>query len=1211
MSSIVVVLVLGTCMLVTLCTLLLVERGMKETIGSQQYAHTTSAARILDERLSARQVLLSSLSDDIPLEVRANPASLQQYLEGRTALRQQFSNVAAFNPEGDLIASFRPGTRRTLESIKERPYFADTVRLRRGLISAPFKSGMTGDPVLVITQPVFDSAGKLVFVINGAIDLQSARIFDEISADRPGRSGFTYIMTTGGILVAHPTRSRLLEHINARPGRNVATEAALNGYEGWVEASNKDGNAGIYAYKRLRTTDWIVGSRFPTDEAFAPIRALRDEVVIASAVLAILAGMIAWSAIRRLLQPLEQLRLQAQLVRAGEQGSASLNLSRRDEIGELSTAIYELVTQREQADLLQRASERRAHMIADAMPAFIAYVDREQRYRFTNAYYRSALGIDPDSLLGSTIEELIGADSYGLIKNKIARALAGEPVHFEPFTIDPVPQYYLTHFIPDVDAEGDVIGFYTFVIDITERKTAELAQAESERRAEAASLAKSEFVANMSHEIRTPLNGILGVAQLLQTTALSPEQEHFVSLLNGAGASLLNVLNDVLDFSKVEAGRMELSPVAFRLTDVLDTVASTMALGRASAAIDFAIRVAPALRLHWEGDVMRLQQILMNLIGNAIKFTEHGQIVLDVSAAPAETTDADPAKPAAPPMLRFTVHDTGIGIAAKDIEHLFSPFSQADASTARRYGGSGLGLAICRRIADLMGGRISLESEVGKGSSFTFELPLKALPDDSAAAAAPRQRVLVIGAAGGVGDYTCYLLETLGFAAASVVAPEAVGERPDTLRGLAGIVFAPGVTPAQRMDITAQLHASADTGKVAVIVLMSAAERLVALAQGADMPEAAIVLSPPTSASLRGALTPADVAPATQARRQAAAGGAALAGIHLLVVDDNELNRVLACSMLEHDGASVTVADGGEAALEALAQGGVQVDLILMDLQMPGLDGFATTRLIRERLGLTVPVLAISAGVSLGEQQRCAKAGMAGFIAKPIQHDTMLATICAHLPQRRAPIAPPETAQQFPASRVFDATSLLALSEPASHQRRTMLDMIERVSMTAMARFDQAERHLQADEPTEAAAILHGLRGTVGALGARRFVDASLALESFLADGNDPAPAELVSKVRRELDAALKAASAWLQQQERTPAVTDALRPQADQGQLQELIALLERHNMHALLLYEQIRPLIAQMLDQDALDSLDNSVRSLDFSQALSILDVERLGSA
>jgi len=527
-------------------------------------------------------------------------------------------------------------------------------------------------------------------------------------------------------------------------------------------------------------------------------------------------------------------------------------------------------------------SQRRARVLADTLPLLIAYLDRDLRYRFANAHYRTQWGIDPKDMLGKTVSEVFGPAAAPWLED-LNDALAGRRLHYErdfhgPDGVD----HFLVDLVPDMAAGGQVSGFYLTAMNITDRKN-------SEQRAEAASRAKSEFVANMSHEIRTPMNAVLGVAYLLENTPLSREQKEYVHMIRSSGQVLLGILNDVLDFSKIEAGRMELAPQPFLLREVLDSLSNVMTLPATARGISLAIGAEDNVPAVLVGDAMRLQQILLNLVGNAVKFTERGGVSVRVALDEEEAGDGL--------RLRFAVRDTGIGMDLEQQSRLFSAFNQADASTTRRFGGTGLGLAICRRLAELMGGDISVRSTPGAGSEFVATLP---------------------------------------FGVAEADAPV---EHP---------------------------------------ALQTVA------AQGWMMPETPALQEPPA---------------ATASEQQDAPR---LQGLRLLLVEDHPLNQLVARGMLEHAGASVEVAENGQLAVDRLRDHAADYDIVLMDVQMPVMDGYEATRQIRHTLGLKLPVLAMTAGVMQSEKDQCIDAGMDDFIAKPVDVEQMLDTISRHWAAIRA-----------------------------------------------------------------------------------------------------------------------------------------------------------------------------------------------------------------
>jgi signal transduction histidine kinase/CheY-like chemotaxis protein/integral membrane sensor domain MASE1 len=514
--------------------------------------------------------------------------------------------------------------------------------------------------------------------------------------------------------------------------------------------------------------------------------------------------------------------------------------------------------------------------------------------------------------------------------------------------------------------------------------------------AEAASRAKSEFVANMSHEIRTPLNAVLGMTHLLNNTALSAEQHKYLEMIRSSGNSLLSILNDVLDFSKIEAGRMELAPAPFQLGAVLEAVATIMTVNAGEKDLELAIGVEPDVPQALDGDGHRLQQVLVNLVGNAIKFTEKGAVSVLVELA---------AKPAT---LRFTVRDSGIGIANEELVQLFAPFSQADASMTRRFGGTGLGLTISRRIAALMGGDIDVRSTPGEGSEFTLTVPLQRADAAAASSAATAMHLLVVDDHRTSADYLCKTIRAHGWSG------DCAGSGEQAIALLRGegacydAVLVDWNMPDMNGLATMQaIRADAAIGGTRVILMVSAFGQGKLLHTDGAQTADAVLLKPITVARLEDTLQAlastrdAAAAPPAGDADSGQPGSQRIDGVRILLVEDNPVNQLVATSMLTYAGASVEAVDNGRVALERLRTDAHRYDVVLMDVQMPEMDGFEATTRIRSELGLTLPVLAMTAGVMESEREQCIASGMNDFIAKPIDVEQMLRAIARNLPATR------------------------------------------------------------------------------------------------------------------------------------------------------------------------------------------------------------------
>ena len=515
----------------------------------------------------------------------------------------------------------------------------------------------------------------------------------------------------------------------------------------------------------------------------------------------------------------------------------------------------------------------------------------------------------------------------------------------------------------------------------------------SSRAAERATRAKSEFLANMSHEIRTPMNGILGMTELTLSGACSPEQRENLGMVKSSAESLLAILNDILDFSKMEAGRMDLDPIEFHLRDCLDDAMKILALRAHEKGVELAYRVPPELPDTFLGDAARLRQIIVNLVGNALKFTEHGEVKLEVALE--EQDDASV-------VLRCSVTDTGIGIAPEKQQTVFETFTQADGSITRKFGGTGLGLAISSQLVKLMGGRIWLESELGKGSTFHFTVrlgrwqptegdvrPVKLdgasvlVVDDNATNRRILEEVLrywgMVPVMARSGAEALVLVEhaleagnRFVLALLDVQMPGMSGyELAERLRG----VWGPELTP---------------------IVLLSSSGDQLGEARRRELGVARCLVKPVKQSSLLetieyvlGRVPSSAAEPAT-----VFVSVVDSTPLRILLAEDNVVNQRLVAKLLERRGHSVSVAANGRLAIQALSRD--RYDLILMDVQMPDMDGFEATALIREKEragGERIPIVALTANAMKGDSERCLSAGMDAYLSKPIRANELFQAV--------------------------------------------------------------------------------------------------------------------------------------------------------------------------------------------------------------------------
>ncbi len=650
--------------------------------------------------------------------------------------------------------------------------------------------------------------------------------------------------------------------------------------------------------------------------------------------------------------------------------------------------------------------------------------------------------------------------------------------------------------MPFRDKDGRVVGTFGISRDITAAKRAEAAMREAKDAALAATRSKSEFLANMSHEIRTPLNGIIGMAELTLDTDLSPEQREYVGMLKLSADHLLAVINDILDFSKIEAGKLELDLVDFGLRDTLDDTVATLALRAHKKGLELADHVAPDVPDALAGDPHRLCQVVVNLIGNAIKFTAAGEVVLRVELQSRTDHEA---------CLHFAVSDTGIGITPDQQHKLFTAFSQADTSTTRKYGGTGLGLAISARLVQMMGGAIWLESQVGHGSTFHFTARFAPArgpvvrPAPAEPASLHGLSVLVVD------DNATNRLILQEMLSNWGMRPTVVEAGREALAALeqardAGSPFAlvlldammpemDGFTLARRIKQETDLC-------VATLMMLSSANRGEDAAHCRELGLAAYPTKPVRQSTLLDAIMTSlgpDAGVVGRARATALppASGEARRTLRLLLAEDNAVNQRLAVSLLEKRGHQVVVVGNGRDAVAALDEG--RFDAVLMDVQMPEMDGFQAAAVIRARdaeRGGHTPIVAMTAHALLGDRERCLAAGMDAYVPKPLRPHELFEVLEDLVP--KAGSAGLENPAPGAEPAILKMAAVLERMGGDVELLKELAGLFLGECPQRMAEIRQAINQRDASRLMQTA---HSIKGSIGNFGARDAVEAAQRLE--------------------------------------------------------------------------------------------------------------------
>lgn len=888
----------------------------------------------------------------------------------------------------------------------------------------------------------------------------------------------------------------------------------------------------------------------------------------------------------------------------------------RDDAGRPTRVIGVNVDVHDQKLLEVQVAEQFAFQQAliDAIPVPLFYKDAEGRYLGFNHAYMEAFGVRAQELLGRTVMDLdfLPWEERERLQADTKAVLGGtRSVHREvdmPYADGATHHtlFWLHGFNRHDGSPGGAIG--TFV-DISDRQRAESALRRAKELAEETVALKSRFLANMSHEIRTPLNAIIGMSHLALKSGLDERQSGYVGRIQQAGQHLLGVINDILDFSKIEAGKLVVERSPFALDRMLQGVADVVAFKAAAKGLELVLDVAPDVPQHLVGDALRVGQILINFANNAVKFTEQGEIHVLVRLERDEGARV---------LLRFEVRDTGIGIREPQMPRLFQSFEQADTSTTRRFGGTGLGLAICKSLAELMGGEVGVRSAWGQGSAFWATLPLeRGVPPDERALSRTDWsgcRVLVVDDNLTAAQVLVDMLQTMGLEATQVHSgPEALqalrqAAQQDRSYGLLLLDWQmpgmDGIELARRIRGLGLPHVPQ-----MLMVTAHGREEVMDAARGAGIDT---VLVKPVSASV---LFDTLVHPLRVQAVPQEAPPPALRGASVLLVEDNELNQIVALELLREAGVRVDVASNGQEALEQIARCGY--DAVLMDMQMPLMDGETATRLLRadpRHAGL--PIIAMTAHAMESDRQRCFDAGMNDHVAKPIDPAVLWATLARWLPPgTQSPGEPavpaahqdpgPDPGQGGPAlpqgvAGLDTALGLQrALGRPALYA-----DMLQR--------FVQGQRDVQqtlhaalaAGDWALAERTAHTLRAVAGNIGAQELSQQAQALEQAL---RAHAPAQALQPLTAALGEALEplwqALDAWARQGERTPAGAEQAPAEAPAGLLRDLRALLHGDDPAAVDYLQRNGAALERLLGAD-FDALQRSVHNFAFDDALRLLD-------
>jgi PAS domain S-box-containing protein len=802
------------------------------------------------------------------------------------------------------------------------------------------------------------------------------------------------------------------------------------------------------------------------------------------------------------------------------------------------------ITERKQAEESVRQSEALYHSLVEYLPQNIFRKDLEGRFTFANRKFCAILGKPLSQIVGKTDYDFFPkglADKYRADDARVIET--GEMFETTEGHVTPEGSKLYVQVVktPVHDADGAIIGTQCIFWDVTEKKLQEEELHHAKAAAEAANRAKSEFLANMSHEIRTPMNGVLGMTELALDTDLSPEQREYLLMVKASADALLSVINDILDFSKIEAHKLQLENIEFDLRDSLGDTMKALALRAQQKGLELACYIPATVPDALIGDPGRLRQVLINLIGNAIKFTEQGEVIVHVEAGSRQqTADSEeelsvlspqhsvpstgetPASslPASSVELHFSVRDTGCGIPADKLDRIFEAFEQADMSTTRKYGGTGLGLAISSQLISMMGGRIRVESEVGKGSTFHFTVRLGVQQGPPKSRAMHQPEALLNLPVLVVDDNATNRRILNEMLTNWRMKPMVVESGRAALAEMSRAVELGEPFPLVLLDaMMPEMDGFTLAGEIknrsefagAVLMMLSSAGQPQDAARCRQLGISTYLTKPIKQSDLLDAILNAlSLTFAHDGKHEPAVQPphVGLRPLRVLLAEDNAVNQKLAVRLLEKRGHTVLVVNDGRQAIEALEQD--RFDVVLMDVQMPHLNGFEATaaiRMMEKETGKHLPIIAMTAHAMKGDRERCLQAGMDGYVSKPVQAADLFEALATRVPAAR-PASPDPAAGVWDRSRALihvggdeDLLRELASVFLADFPRR-MGDIRE-----AVARGDAPKLKLAA----------HTLKGAVSNFAAAAAWHAAQRLEVMGQQGNLAGAEEALTALEQEM----------------------------------------------------------------------------------------------